>query len=354
MDSYPKKIAIFCLSGIGNTILFTPTLRILRKRLPNARFYAVFRNQATSDVLTGSGLVDKAIVFDGNLINKLKLLLHLRNQNFDLSITAFPSNRIEFNLFSWLINARERVTHSYAVGRVRTFAFLQNKKIKADENLHDIFQNLNLLKLLNINFKKEKIELSFFLDKKDKVFSRDFSIKNKLEGKRVIAVHPGTKKKDEIRRWGKDKFIKLINILLRDKKNKIILFKGPDEEDIADFIHEKTGKKAILVENLNLKRVGAIIERCSLFVGTDSGLGHIAAALGVKTLVIFGPANPKRTVPYGGHTAYIRANCPCTPALKYPFWSTSDKIKCSNNLVCLRRLDVKTVLAKINFMLRND
>jgi ADP-heptose:LPS heptosyltransferase len=338
MNVNPNRIVIFCLSGIGNTILFTPTLRILREKFPKTKITAVFHNSATAEVMRGSLSVDEIIVFNGSFFKKLGLLSYLKNKKFDISITAFPSNRFEFNLFSWLVNAKTRITHSYKIGKVATLSFLQNKKIQANENLHDVIQNLNLLKLMNIDFKKENIKLFFHLEKKDRLFANRFFIKNKLGGKRVIAIHPGTKKKDAIRRWDKEKFAELINLLLKDKKMRIVLFKGPDEEDVADYIYEKTGKKAIMAENLNLKKVGALIEKCSVFIGTDSGLGHIAAAFGVKTLVIFGPANPTRTIPYGEHTAYIRAKCPCSPALKYPFWSTSDKIICNNNLQCLKKL----------------
>lgn len=338
MSLQPKKIVIFCLSGIGNTILFTPTLRILRKKFPKAKITIIFKDIATSEVISGSKLIDELIIFKGGFFKKLGLLFYLRNQKFNISITAFPSNRIEFNLFAWLINAKTRITHSYNVGKLKTLSFLQNRKIQADENIHDVEQNLNLLKLLNVDFKKDEIELFFYLDKKAREFPNKFFRKNNLKNKKVIAIHPGTKKKDAIRRWDKEKFVELIKLLLKNKKIKILLFEGPDEEVIVDYIYEKTNKKTILIENINLKKVGALLEKCSLFLGTDSGLGHIAAALGVKTLVIFGPANPTRTIPYGNHTSYIRAKCPDSPALKYPFWSTSDRIVCKNNLQCLKQL----------------
>ena len=107
-----EKIIIIAVSGIGNAILFTPTLVNLRKKFPKSRIVIFSRNKAIADIFEGSGYADKIITFDNyNIIKRLQTLIKIRSQKFDYSITAFPSNKFQFNILAFIIGARKRITH---------------------------------------------------------------------------------------------------------------------------------------------------------------------------------------------------------------------------------------------------
>lgn len=112
-------------------------------------------------------------------------------------------------------------------------------------------------------------------------------------------------------------------------------------------IKNSTVKNQSFVINSSLKLTAALIAKCNLFIANDSGLMHIAAAKGVKTIGIFGPTNYKRTAPYGKNCYIVRKKLPCSSCLKYPFHSTSSKIKCKRNFECLEEIKVKNIIEAI-------
>ncbi|MBI2546240.1 glycosyltransferase family 9 protein [Candidatus Woesearchaeota archaeon] len=315
------KILITCLSGIGNTILFTPALRILRKQLPKASITLLVREKSFASCIRDSDFVDEVIVFNGSIIDRLRKLRALRKVKYDISLTTFPSNRYEFNLFAWLIGAQRRITHRYKVGN--TLANLQTEFVPVDEKLHDVENNLNLLEHLGINTEKEKRELIFETSKEDEKKALEFIRSNKLQKSWLIGMHPGTSKTALYRRWPSRSFSQLCNNILNDyEKAHILLFEGPDEAGLAaDILRGVDDKSRVTIaKDMNLNEVAALIWHCKLFVSTDSGLGHIAAAKNIPVVVLFGPANPNRTRPWGKKVAVIQKG----PILiKYPFYSTN-------------------------------
>ena len=357
-----KKILIICASGIGNTILFTPTLNAIRENFPKSKITLFVTKSVFAEPIKGSGMVDEIVTLKGNFWEKLKIVANLRKGKFDCSITAFPSNRWQFNVFAFLIGAKKRITHSYKVGKLRTFAFLQNIKILADETLHDVEQNLNLLKALDINPKKEKISLLFHINEENKKIADEWMKKNKIEKSDfLVGIHPGAGGPNKSwqgfsKRLPLEKWPEIIKSLVRkiknkNKKLKIIIFGGPEEK----VSKEKTKKmllkcfKDVFVFEGDLKNTAALISKCKMFVSNDSGLMQTAVAVKVpKVIGIFGPTNPTRTRPYGKEHDIIKTNLPCSPCLKYPFYSTSSKIKCRKNSECLRGIKVEDMVNKIN------
>jgi len=343
-----KKILVICASGIGNTILFTPTLKALRENFPHAKITFLVTKQIFAEPVRGSHLVDEIISLDGNLWQKIKTIINLRREKFDYSITAFPSNRWQFNVFAFLAGAKSRITHSYKVGKWRTLSFLQNKKIPAVEDLHDVEQNLNLLKSLGIKLPKDKQPI-FHIDEKSREKAKRFWKKNHLEGKFVVGIHPGSGGiGQETKRWPKENFAELADKLIEKKETKILVFGGPEEKELKESIKALSRyKEDIHLINTPLKQTAALIEQCNLFISNDSGLMHIAVAVkSPKVIGIFGPTNHRRTAPYRKNCYIIRKNFSCGPCLRYPFHSTSSKIECRNNK-CLRTMKVQDVIDKI-------
>lgn len=340
-----KKVLVMSVSGIGNTILQSPLINTILKR--DFIVDILFKNKTVETVFRDDNRINKKYLIPKTKKEQLKLILELRKNNYDYSIACFPSNRLEFNLFPFLIGVKKRVIHSYNIGNIKTLAFLSNYKIETDEKIHDVEQNLNLLKALDMDPEKEDKELLFSLSKEDKSFVERWIKENKIKEKSIIGIHPGCKRNYEYRRWPKEHFVKLINIL-SDQKKKIFLFAGPDEIEETNWIYNNSNEKdkIFLIENKSIGQVAALINKCKLFISTDSGLGHIANALKIHSFAIFGPAISSRTRPYGEYGHYISLNLPCSPCLKYPLYSTDDKIKCKDQK-CLSLIKPEDVYEKI-------
>jgi ADP-heptose:LPS heptosyltransferase len=334
------RILIILASGIGNSILFSPTLVAIRKNFINAEIDVFAYKKSFAEPFTGSNLVNTIFYMDG-----LNTIFRLRKRKYDVSITAFPSNRWQFNLFAFFVGAKKRVTHKYKTCGVKTLSFLQNYKIVVNEKIHDVEQNLQLLEAIGAE-RPSKPELYFFLDEEDDAFGEKYIKDNFIENNVIIGIHVGCNKLQKFRRWPKENFIELINKISFMNKN-CIIFAGPDDYDDTKYIYDKLEYKTNvrLIANEKFKRVAAVIKRCTYFICTDSGLGHTAAALGVKTFAIFGPAVWSRTAPYGNKSKYIIAkDISCSPCSRYPFYSSSSKIDCKNQYKCLSAVKVSDVL----------
>ena len=138
------------------------------------------------------------------------------------------------------------------------------------------------------------------------------------------------------------------NILIKKRNAKILIFGGPEEQAIKNKLHQSLPDNYSFVIDAPLKEVAALIQKCKLFISNDSGLMNIAASVGTRVAAIFGPTNRTRTPPLGKTNLVITADIPCSPCLKYPFYSVSSEIKCKKDLECLRKIKVENVIGLVN------
>ncbi|HKZ46203.1 MAG TPA: glycosyltransferase family 9 protein, partial [Thermodesulfobacteriota bacterium] len=100
--------------------------------------------------------------------------------------------------------------------------------------------------------------------------------------------------------------------LVKDNGAKVILFGGKDDREICSTVlDDLTGLN--LAGEIDIRKSIALISRCNLFITNDSGPMHIAAALGIPTVAIFGSTDPKLTRPLGDNVRVIKKNIECSP-----------------------------------------
>jgi heptosyltransferase III len=125
------------------------------------------------------------------------------------------------------------------------------------------------------------------------------------ENEALIAFHPGAGSR--FKRWPLERFIELARRLTLNRENKLLLIEGPAEEGLASQISEELlGIESIVAQAVPLKLLAAVLEPCRLFIGNDSGLAHLAAALKIPSIVLFGPTLPQHWAPQGKHVAVLR------------------------------------------------
>ncbi len=121
-----------------------------------------------------------------------------------------------------------------------------------------------------------------------------------------IALHPGAGSKSK--RWPLARFIRLAQRLVA-QQNKLVIIEGPAESGFAAQIaRELPAGAAMKAESLSLDILAAVMARSKVFVGNDSGIAHLAAALGIRCVVIFGPTLPRHWAPLGPNVRVLR-NC---------------------------------------------
>jgi heptosyltransferase-2 len=126
----------------------------------------------------------------------------------------------------------------------------------------------------------------------------------------LIALHPGSG--GAWKCWPADRYAILADRLSREWEGKILLIEGPAEPGLSDALRNRIPSSGLVVaKNLPLEILTALLAGCRAYVGNDSGISHLAAALGIPCVVIFGPTAPEQWKPLGRKVTVLRDNSSC-------------------------------------------
>ncbi|MBK7227303.1 MAG: glycosyltransferase family 9 protein [Ignavibacteriales bacterium] len=346
------KILILALSGIGDALMFTPALKLLRQSLPSAEIDALVMFRGTKEIYETNPNFNKVIHFDflkEGAFNSLKFVLSLRKK-YDASINVYPSNRKEYNVINFLIGAKQRVGVEYLRMNSQNLGWLNNVTVLENDETHNSQTNIKLIeKLLNKSFDQEPT-MQISISDEEKAFAENYlKEKNILEKDFVVGFHPGcaTLKNHIKRRWEPEKFAELGKKLIKEKNAKLFLFGGPEEEELKSSINKMIdSENSYVIKTEKFLQSISIMKRCNVFVTNDSALMHVASALGLKVIAIIGPTNPHYIHPWKTEHKIISLNLDCAPC----FFYSPKPLTCSRTDVqfkCVKELGVDLVYNNI-------
>ena len=347
------KILIIALAGIGDALMFTPAIELLRKELPSAQIDALVMFKGTKEIYETNRNLSQVIHFDfikEGFISSLKFVLGLRKK-YDVSINVYPSNRKEYNIINFLVGAKKRVGVKYLHMNFQNFGWLNNVKIKEDNKTHNVKTNIKLIeKLLNKQFNNEP-EMQIELSEEDFKYADNYLNQiNVYKNDFVVGLHPGcaTLKNHIKRRWEPEKFSQLGKKLIAEKKAKILLFGGPEEDELKQLIKSSINdENCYVIESEKFLQSIAIMKRCDVIVTNDSALMHVASALGLKVVAIIGPTNQYFIHPWKTDHKIVSLNLGCSPC----FYYSPKPLICSRSDIqfkCIKELDVERVYSAVN------
>ena len=215
------------------------------------------------------------------------------------------------------------------------------KELELFENRHEVEVNMDLVRRLG--YKGATPQTRVFIPKEtqqeiDKILLQyQFS-----KYKAVIAIHNGSLNTDywSFKRWNEKYVEELVNRL--DKENILPIIVGTKED---------TGASTNTLDFRNkfsIKETAALLSRCSLMISTDSGPSHLADAVGIPTIVLFGPTYPSKNVPYN-YGQHIASDIVCRPC----YWTGRMK-KCVqkyDRAPCMEKISVDMVLEKVKSLI---
>lgn len=298
MKPAANKILIIKLRAIGDVVLATIVISNLRQAYPHAQIDFLTERLAV-EVVEGNPELNQILVLDRKriqalpakqqLIENLRFIRRLRNQKYDLVFDFFGNPRSA--ILTWLSGAKIRVGYNW---RGRQLAYNQVVQSRA-AIVHEAEFHLDALMAMDIPVQAR--QLSFPIDEAGSRFANQFIVKNKLNNRLLVGLncYGGW----EAKRWPLENFAALANRFVEKCQAGILLLWGPGEKSYAEKVQEKMKYPALLAPPTSLKQLGALLKQCQLLVSNDSGPMHIAAALGVPTVGIFGPTNFRLQGPYG-------------------------------------------------------
>lgn len=310
-----KNILAVNFGGIGDEILFLPTLISLKKEFPNSKITLALEPRSKG-ITTLTNIIDDIITVDIKRKNKylelLKFIFKARLKNFDLGITAGGNKFMSIILF--LTGAKKR--YGYDTGalsqKLLTKAVELNKQQYAVKMYHDlvspITDKITELPQIEVN-KKEQIKNS-------------------------ILIHPGVSKmsvdKGMIKTVNAKTWAQAIKLFIENGKT-VMLAGGPDDEECIKEILETVNNDRLINyygKTKSLKDLAELISSAEKFVCSDSAPLHIAVALGVKTYAIFGPTDDKKLIPPQVTPIKSNDNCPLKPCLWDRRQTTCETLDC--------------------------
>jgi len=352
------EILALPLYGIGDVLMTTPALRNIKERLPGARVTYLHMSKATMNVLELNPHVDENIFFPfltSGRLAAMRFMLGFRGK-FDISFNFYPSNRKDYTLASYLVHAPVRIGHRYRILDRKELNFLKNRTVMEDDGLHNVEENLRLLKFLDITA-PEPYPLELYLSEEDREFASGWIKERALEGSEIIGIHAGTSAfKDQFkRRWPQERFAAFIGELGKTESETVfLLFGGPEERQLKEALREGSGisGRVYAVEADTVRRSAAIVSMCSRFVANDSGVMHLAAAMQVPTVGIFGPTNPQWVHPWKCPHRIVSLGMGCSPCFRY----SPVPLHCPAGLdfACVQELEVSQVLEAVRSLPRQE
>ncbi len=317
------RILCIRLSGLGDIAHALNALSLLRQERPDAhiawlvedRFSGLLRRHPHIDELI---TVPRAIW--GKMVKtpfrwlalgaELKEMAHLlRQREFDISVDFQSSIKS-----AWLVaaaGAGMRVGFGGGVNREFN-RLVQNHLVSVPTaGAHRIERDLALLAPLGIATRYADP----VVPRRERDARRlDEALEGRLSGGPLVVIHPGTSKFAAFKRWLPERYARVADRLVAERGADVLVTYGPADRELAEQVVASMRRPGSLAPRT--ERVGQLIHllrRADLFVGSDTGPMHIASALGVPVVALFGPKDPVQTGPYCSRSVVVTGSAACRP-----------------------------------------
>lgn len=343
------RILIVRLSAIGDVVHAIPVLVALRRRFPHS-FIAWVVEEKSKDVVEGHPMLNELIVFPkaewktdltkqrdfGLAFRRLRgFARELRSRRFDLAIDLQGLQRS--GLITYFSGAPVRI--GFADAREFSHIFY-NLKIPAPGNLHVVERYFLAAKFLGAEDERPCFVLP--VSPGEQRFARAFLSRRRRPRAPLVGIFPGASLAHK--RWAPRGFAELSDLVQETLGAEVLLIGSKYEQEITAAILRHAQRLPLLADGeVSIKQMAALISRCDLLIGNDTGALHIAVALGVPVIGLYGPYDPRHTGPYSESCEVIYHRYPCSPCIRHPICQNFD---------CMREITVGEVLAAADRLLR--
>ncbi len=339
-----RRILVRSTNWVGDAMLTTPALRAVRKSFSDAEI-SILAKPWVAPVFYNNPCVDHLLLYDAagrhnGWSGKTRLSRTLRKAEFDVAILF--QNAFEAALLAYLAGIPCRLGYNTDCRRILlTHGVRLAPQVK---KIHEVEYYLGILK--GVGIESNGRELTLEVTEKERRRA-DEILKRHLvtEGDTLVGVSPGATY-GSAKRWFSNRYAAVCDMIHKAHGARIIVFGGPGEEAVGSQVADSMQRPCVnLCGKTNLREAAALIEKCQLFVTNDSGLMHVATALGVPLVAIFGSTNPITTGPVGSRSRVVRVPIPCSPCLKP---------QCPEDHQCMDEITVDMVYAVAEELLEHD
>jgi heptosyltransferase-2 len=310
------KILIRATNWVGDAIMAIPALRAVRANFPDAHL-AILARPYVADIYRHQQIADELIAYDWKGIHagfagRERLVALLREQKFHLALLL--QNAFDAAWLAWRAKIPRRIGYARD-GRSMLLTDAIPVPKAGDIPVHEKFYYLELLRRAGwvTELRGEKvIRLAVSSEQLVAAEKKLISAGSRASILR-IAVGAGASY-GSAKCWPPERFAATLNRLETHNDADVILFGTPAEVAVTEAIARELNKPPInLTGQTNIAELPALLARCQIFLGNDSGAMHVAAAVGLPVVAVFGPTDPFGTAPVTPHSTIVQEKPYCSP-----------------------------------------
>jgi heptosyltransferase II len=314
---WPRRILLLRLERIGDLLMSAPAIAAVRQFAPDAHIDLIVGSWNASSARLIPG-IDRVETLDASWLSRgaggggMRALMSQarswRMRDYDLAINF--EGDIRSHLLIALSGATERAGFTMAGGGpllTRRFEFdpRQHTTANAWRLVTDTFKALGFRRAAT-DTPPLRLQLP--------ALARERAAALLGREERVIALHASGGR--EIKQWPPERFAEAAARVARDYDATLVLTGSPGDRPIVDTVRAKLPDDIATIDltgELDLPILGAVLERCLVFLTGDTGPMHLAAAVGTPTVAVFGPSDPARYAPISTRHRVVRIDLPCAP-----------------------------------------
>lgn len=335
---------------LGDVVLTTPLLQILRDRFPKAYLVALVI-PGTREILAGHPSLDDVLIYDKKgrdrgLRGMISTARLLREKRFDICL--IPHRSFRSALLAFMAGIPVRIGFIQSLG-----SFLYTQRVRRDSLRHEVHRNLQLMGPLvpdrSMDSAAPTGKLWVSSAKEDLEWTNrclaEFGIH---PDDRVIAIAPGSVW--ATKRWVPEGFAAVIDGLIAQQKRKVVLLGSRDDLPVVDEIVARCREKPVnLAGKTTLRQLAAVLKRCELMITNDNGAMHVGVAQDLPIVAVFGSTT--LGLGYGPFTSkaiVVEQPLDCRPCGKHGY------PECPlGHFNCMKRITSEEVMTAVEKQLRS-
>lgn len=310
------KLLIRATNWVGDAIMALPALQVVRERFAEAHI-AILALPYVAQIYEGQEIADELIAFDRKgahvgIGGREKLAAMLKAKRFDTALLL--QNAFDAAWVAWRAGIPQRIGYNRDGRRL-----LLTKAIrvpKAEEiPAHEKFYYLELLRRAGwLDVLPDVPEIKLRVGAEDsKRAEETLRGLGARAGATRVAVGAGASY-GSAKCWPPERFARALNQLQKERDADFVLFGTPTEGEVSAAIQAGLNRPAIdLTGKTQIAELPALLSRCSAFLGNDSGAMHVAAAVGLPVVAVFGPTDPFGTAPVTPNCTIVQEKPYCSP-----------------------------------------
>jgi heptosyltransferase II len=341
----PRRIVVKEVNWLGDLVMSLPALRAIRRNLPDAHLAVLIKRELAS-FFDGAGWIDEVIPYSvrrgvGGVLDRARIIAEIRARQFDLAV-LFPRS---FEAAFWMTMAGVRERAGF-IADARGPMLTIGANVPGDA-MRD-HQSKYWLAMIRETLGIEGDAGDFVIAPHEPNLARMrtwLAAHRQRPDARLVAIAPAAAY-GPAKEWPAENFGALIDSIAERWNAECVLVGTPAERAKCEEVARASARGAIVAAGeTNIGELIALLSLSDAFIGNDSGAMHLAGALGIKTVALFGSTNPYRTGPLGSTAWVIYHRLECSPCLartcRYGHYNCLRQITVHEPLDALLALDAR-------------